>query len=130
MDVRQLGALALVIVTAAIIIGIGSQILYGLQTQQCTGNSRTWIDNTTRPNLAVVATNPVTGAWYGCCNTITGTGNNCTIWTTDIAALNVTTQGSGGLVIFSQWIPLISLVVVASIVIGVIVRYMGGMGGV
>jgi hypothetical protein len=50
--------------------------------------------------------------------------------TANSVAANITGQGLAGLVIFGQWIGLISLVIVASIVIGVIVNYMGGMGGV
>jgi len=83
MDVRMMGALALTIVVAAIIISMGAEILTQLQSQQ----------------------------------------------TAQSYSYNVTTYGLTGMSTFGTWIPLIALVVVASIVIGVIVRYMSGAGG-
>lgn len=83
-SVNQLGALGLVVVVAAIILGMGAEILAELQEQQ-TANS---------------------------------------------SAYNITSQGLAGLAVFGNWIPLIALVLVASIVIGVIVRYLGNAGGV
>jgi len=88
MDVNQLGTMALIVVVAAIIIGMGASILSALQTQQT--------------------------ADYGA----------------NSLPYNISGKGLTGLTTMSTWIPLIALVIVASIVIGVIVRYMGGMGGV
>ena len=83
MDVRELGAMGLVVVVAAIILSLGASILVSLQNQQ-TSNS---------------------------------------------LAYNITGKGLTGLGTFGDWIPLIALVVVASIVIGVIVNYMGKTSG-
>lgn len=44
-------------------------------------------------------------------------------------AQNATLYGLDGMTTFAQWIPLIALVVVLAIVIGVIVRFMGGATG-
>ena len=83
MDVRQLGAMGLVVVVAAIILSLGASILTSLQGQQ----------------------------------------------TANTVAYNITGKGLTGLVTFGDWIPLIALVVVASIVIGVIVTYMSRASG-
>ena len=83
MDVRELGALALVIVVASIIISMGATILGQLKLQQ----------------------------------------------TDSSLEANVTNQGLAGMVTFGNWIPLIALVIAASIVIGVIVKYLGGVSG-
>ncbi len=82
-DVRQLGALALVLVVASFIIAVGGEMLTQLQDQQTEGT----------------------------------------------AAYNASEAGIEGITTFSTWIPLIALVIVLSIVIGVIVRYMGGASG-
>ena len=79
MDVRQLGAMGLIVVVAAIIISMGASILGELQGQQ----------------------------------------------TTQSLPYNITGKGLEGLTTFGNWIPLIALVIVAAIVIGVIVRYLG-----
>lgn len=88
MDVQQLGSMALVIVVAAMVIGLGASILSSFRTQQQTD--------------------------YGQYS----------------LPYNISTQGLTGLSTFANWIPLVALVIVAAIVIGVIVRYMGGIGGV
>lgn len=44
-------------------------------------------------------------------------------------AYNITGSGTEGLVVFGNWIPLIALVLVAAIVIGIIVRYLGAADG-
>ena len=124
MDVRELGALALVIVVASIIISMGAQILGSLSVNQC---DYTWITNTTVPTGQVI-NNPLYTANYGCCTTL-DSGNNCTVWTTDSAALNTSAQGLAGMVTFGDWVPLIALVIAASIVIGVIVKYLGETAG-
>ena len=87
MDIRQLGTMALIVVVASIIIGMGSSILSELRDQQETS--------------------------YGASS----------------LPYNVSTQGLTGLTTFANWIPLIALVIVAAIVIGVIVKYLGGAGG-
>ncbi len=84
MNVQSLGAMALVVVVAAIIISMGAQILGQMQAQQ----------------------------------------------TTNGIPYNITGQGLVGLVTFGQWIPLISLVIVAAVVIGVIINNLGGSAGV
>lgn len=53
----------------------------------------------------------------------TGNKTNCTV------AQNTTLYGLDGMGTFAQWLPLIALVVVLAIVIGVIVRFMGGATG-
>jgi len=53
------------------------------------------------------------------CNATSGIYTGCSV------AWNVTSLGSGGIATMASWLPLISLVVVLSIVIGVIVNYMG-----
>ena len=79
--------MALIVVVAAIIIGMGASILSELRTQQ--------------------------GTTYG----------------TSSLPYNISGQGLTGLTTFGNWLPLIALVIVASIVIGVIVKYMGQAGG-
>ena len=125
MDVRQLGQMGLVIVVAAIILAIGATLLSGLATTQCTG---TFITNTSRPTTATLGVNPANNLWYGCCSATVGGDNNCTNWDTSAKA-NVSVKGLAGLVVFGDWIPLIALVVVASIVIGVIVGYLSKQNG-
>ena len=44
-------------------------------------------------------------------------------------AYNVTGKGLEGMETFGNWIPLIALIVVAAVVIGIIVRYLGGAAG-
>ena len=83
LTVAALGAMALTVVVAAIIISMGSSILTELQGQQ--------VENST--------------AW------------------------NATGKGLTGMITFANWIPMIALVVVAAIVIGVIVTYLGKAGG-
>ena len=83
MDVRQLGAMGLIIVVASIIISMGVSI-FGELIGQHTDNSIEEI---------------------------------------------ISDKGLSGLVTFGNWIPLIALVIVAAIVIGVIVNYLGRVGG-
>lgn len=49
--------------------------------------------------------------------------------TANTTAYNVTGKGLEGMSTFGNWIPLIALIVVASIVIGVIVTYLGRSAG-
>ncbi len=95
-DVRQLGALALVIVVAAFIISVGGTMLTELQ------------DSFLNTHYAV-GTCDDNGNVSAC-----GSGYNASV------------AGLEGITTFSTWIPLIALVIVLSIVIGIIVRYMGG----
>jgi hypothetical protein len=125
MDVRQLGEMGLVIVVAAITLSIGAALIGGLATTQCTG---TFITNTSRPTTATLGVNPANNLWYGCCSTITGADNNCTNWDTSAKA-NASVKGLASMTVFGDWIPLIALVIVASIVIGVIVSYLGKSSG-
>lgn len=126
-DVRQMGSLALVIVVSAMILGLGSSILNGLSVNDC---PYTFVTNVTPATGAVSVVNPVTGVNYGCCTTLNPAGtNNCTTWYTASASINASAKGMTGLATFGNWLPLIALVLVAAVVISVIVRYMGGIGG-
>ena len=130
MDVRELGALALVIVVASIIISMGASILGSLALNQCSSLSGTWVEvgYADASHLNTTPINTVTGAKYGCCATAINVSNDCTAWS-DNEGLAVTGQGTAGMVTFGNWIPLIALVIAASIVIGVIVKYLGGTAG-
>ena len=119
--------MGLVIVVAAIIISMGASILGEFATQTCTG---TYVDTGVARNDLNTSVNPVTSSKYGCCTAGAWNGSACTNWDTT-AKTNVTQKGNVSLATFGNWIPLISLVVVAAIVIGVIVGYLGrGSGSV
>jgi len=132
MDVRELGALALVIVVASIIISMGASILSSLATNQCSSASGSWIPvgycHTGVTTCNSTIDNPVTDAKYGCCAAAVNASQDCVTWS-DNEGLAVTGKGIDGMVTFGNWIPLIALVIAASIVIGVIVKYLGGTAG-
>ena len=126
MDVRQLGQMGLVVVVTAIIISFGATLLVGFSQNTCT-SPKTYVPYVLNGSAATsTPNNPVTGAKYGCCTTWNGT--DCTNWDTTYTQ-NITMRGLSGTQTFGDWIPLIALVVVASIVIGVIVNYMGKQTG-
>lgn len=80
MDLRDYGALALVLVIGAFVIAVGAEMLDELQDQQ----------------------------------------------TANTVAYNVTTSGLEGMETFGDWIPLIALVVVLSLIIGILIKQLGG----
>lgn len=44
-------------------------------------------------------------------------------------AYNVTTEGGDALFELADWLPLIGLVIAASVIVGIVVYYMGNVGG-
>ena len=122
LTVAALGSMALTIVVAAIIISMGTTILTDMEENNCPYTYGAVNGSST------VTADPVSETYSGCCQTF-GTGNsNCTLWYSS-AAYNATHQGISGMITFADWIPMIALVVVAAIVIGVIVTYLGKVGG-
>lgn len=49
--------------------------------------------------------------------------------TTNTIAYNVSTQGLEAMESFGNWLPIIAIVVAAVVVIGLLVVYLGGLGG-
>lgn len=79
-DLRDLGALALILVIGAFIISIGAEMLGELQSGQ----------------------------------------------TADSVPYNVTNEALEGMTTFGEWLPLIALVIVLSLVIGILIKQLGG----
>lgn len=105
-ELRHLGAMALMLVVAAVVITVGSAILNGLAEQECEET-----------------TSAIWTAQEGLCGISTEAGeptNNATDYAT-----NVTIEGLEGMETLGDWLPLIALVVAAAIVIGIIVGYLG-----
>lgn len=86
MDVRDIGALALTLAVAGIIVSFTLLVMATLQTQIGTQSS------------------------------------------THSAAYNATGSAIEGIAVFSDWFVLIALAIVFSIIIGIIVKYIGGAG--
>lgn len=121
--VQHLGGLAILFVVAVMMISIGGQILAQIQETQC---DYTWVENyVNSPSV-----NPIDSSYTGCCVSINSTDStlNCTSWATSDVSSNTTYKGLQGVTTFGNWLPLIALIVVASIVIGVIVAYLGRTG--
>jgi len=135
---NELGAAALTLVVAAIAIGIGATIQTDLaESNQCVG---TWFDanptgNTTNAS-ALMRVNPIDDSWSGCCTTLNtsypqaaATGGYCQVWYTSSIALNATYKGIEANETLGSWLPIIAIVVAAVVVIGLLVVYLGGLGG-
>jgi hypothetical protein len=127
MDIRDLGAMALTLAVAGIIISFTLLVMTEIDQEMCPGDDFYVTGYTNSP-----AANPVTSGYYGCCNTQNSTGGstlNCTTWTTGSYAVNASFSSIEGVAQFSGWFTIIALAVVFAIILGIILRYIGGTTG-
>ena len=117
MELRHLGAMAIMFLIAGIVISIGTVILHEMRVQRCEDIGGTYVANTVFDNST-----PQT-LRSGCCTSFYNT-SYCDAYSTT-SSYNITDSGIEGTTTLADWLPLIALVVAASIVIGVIVGYMG-----
>lgn len=122
MDLRDYGALALVLVIGAFVIAIGAEML---ETGAETFCDYTYGSYNSSPYGYAPGADPVSGSYIGCCQTINSTDNACTAWS-DSAAYNVSFSGLDGMDTFGTWIPLIALVIVLTLIIGILIKQLGG----
>ena len=125
MDVKDIAAMALALSVAGIVVSFSLLVTAELQEETCPTNT-TWVTGFTNSPTA----NTVTGNFDGCCNVINSTGGstlNCTTWGYG-AAFNATQDTTDGVGEFSDWFTIIALAIVFAIVIGIIVKYIGGAG--
>lgn len=130
--INELGSMALLLVIAAITIGVGATLQSELaENSQCTG---TWGSFTNVTNTTSTGTNPADGSRVGCCTTVNVSANMgydsgvCQVWYTGSIALNTTYNGLDANETLGQWLPIIAIIVAAVIVIGLLVTYLGGLG--
>jgi len=119
-SIAQLAPITIIFIVAFFLFSIGSIIMQDLGESFC---DYTWITNTTIASGAIVGNNPVTSAWYGCCQTV-GSGNNCSAWYTSKTSLNVSAQGLDSITELSSWGPTLALVIIAAIIISVLITYL------
>lgn len=133
MDVKDIGALALTLGVAGIIISFTLLMQSKIQIQTCPSNS-TWGEgwNNSARFTGGIGANKITNDYSGCCGFINGSaksqGKDCNSWSYS-AAFNSTGGAIEGVAIFSVWFVLIVLAVVFAIIIGIIVKYIGGGSG-
>ena len=125
MDVRDISSMALVLAIAGIIVSFSLLVMGNLQEEVCP-DSASWV--TSAVNSSVLP-NSITGTNNGCCTTTQyfGTNNSCDLWLYS-AAFNSTQDTIDGVGEFSSWFVIIALAIVFSIIVGIIVRYLGGAG--
>jgi len=112
MSVANLQGVAMAIVVAAISIAIGGSILSTLQVSQCVGTYGTY-NNT---NIGTL-----------CCSSVNASNTNqCLTMQEGSVAYNITGFGLTSLSTMGQWIPLLALVIIASVIIVVVIRSFGG----
>jgi len=132
-SLNELGSMALVLVIAAIALGVGATFQDQLlQDVQC-GSPDTWgtfitAENETHAGGGDTA-NPYDSTWTGCCQTTNETNaSQCTTWRTNNVALNTTYSGLESNETLGNWLPIIAVVVAAVVIIGLLVMYLGGLG--
>ena len=101
----------IMLVVLAILLGLGASILGSMQTSQCTGTvgSNTYYWNATSR----------------LCNMLNSTGDRVSEVNGNIA-FNSSGQGVTGVNTMAQWVPTISIVLAASVVIGLVMAYLVG----
>jgi hypothetical protein len=132
-SLHELGAAALVIVVASVMVGIGAVLMTSQGQSMCSADGYTWfkgVGNQTNAS-ALMAVNPLDSSWSGCCeasNTSypTTQGGYCRVWHTSSQPLNITYQGTTAMNTLGTWLPIIAVVVAAVIVIGLLIQYLGG----
>jgi len=122
LTVSQMGSFAVALVVVALMISIGASIMGEMQDTTCVGTYATF-NSTGNDSVGV---DPVSSTYTGCCTTV-DVDNECRSWFSS-ASYNSTYSGTQGLSNFGDWLPLIALVIAASIVIGIVVRHMGNAG--
>jgi len=119
MNINTLVPLAVVFVVAAFTLSIGSTIMDDAAKTFCDGTYFT----TASPATNSPTANPVTGGYWGCCDTL-GTGaSNCTAWNTQ-GSMNATFYGSDSLNTTATWLPTLALVIIAAVIIGILITYL------
>lgn len=117
--VESLAALAIIFVVAAVTISVGATITDSISEQICEDNaSNTWghfDDSKTSTNY------PASGTKIGCCNLVNSTdSDHCQTWWNEEAGVNITIQGTEGLVTMGEWLPTLAIIIMAAVVIGVL----------
>ena len=121
LSIQHLASLGILFVVAIIAISIGAQITENVAEEVCPSNS-TWGHYT---NSSVYGANVETGNEWGCCWNINASDSmECINWSYG-AASNTTIQGMEGLLTFAEWFGILALVLMAAIIIGVLVTYLG-----
>jgi len=125
MDVRDLGALALTLAVAGIIISFTLLVQQQLGEEMCPTGSAYLTLSAPQDNATV---HTKTSLNEGCCTTGRGNASICHAWTSS-AAFNASWDAEEGVAEFSEWFVIIALALVFAIILGVIVKYIGGAGG-
>lgn len=118
MDIKELAGIAVAFVVTAFALAMGAGILSSLMENQC---DYTWMAGAT----SSATTNPITGDYTGCCQTVGSGTLNCSAWYAGNYALNASAEGLGALDNISSWLPTLGLVVIAAVIIGVLIFYLG-----
>jgi hypothetical protein len=112
--VSDIAPLALAVMIAAIVVSLGGSLLQDQASTQCTQAGYTY-------------GNYVRNGTVGCCSAVSN--GNCSAFYYGSYAINATNNGLTSMQTFGNWLPTIALVTVFSIIIGVIVVYLGRGGG-
>jgi len=120
MNINDLVPIAVIFVVAFFALSIGSIMVEDLSENAC---DYTWVDTGT-PYTNSSAANPTTGGYWGCCQTAGSTSRNCTAWSTSYS-MNASNSGAEAVYEMADWGPTLALVIIAAIIIGVLVTYLG-----
>jgi hypothetical protein len=128
MDVKDISAMALAMAVAGIVIAFSLLVQSQVQEETCSATGTYGAYASSGPGADGTAQNPVTGTFSGCCTTINSSNAaDCDTW--DLPdAFNASQEAIDGVGEFADWFTIIALAIVFAIIIGIIVRYIGGAG--
>jgi len=123
MDIKDLGGLALTLAIAGIIISFTLLVQSEVQEEMCPSSS---LDFAEYPlTNSSVGQNPVTGTYWGCCDSVNSTNSTaCNMWVFS-EAFNASGNAIDGVAEFSGWFVIIALAIVFAVILGIIMRYIG-----
>lgn len=122
MTIGSLTPIAVTFVVAFFALSIGSVMLDSVHESFC---DYTYYEPGEVNSTFTSGTNPTTGAYWGCCQTTNASANSCVTWYTDSYSINTTYQGNESLIELADWGPTLALVIIAAIIIGVLITYLG-----
>jgi hypothetical protein len=109
MDLKDMVSIGVMFVVVVIALGIGASITNTVRESQCASGST--LKNASR-----------------CCSAYNATSDECN--QTYTYAYNISTQGLTGLSGFGSWLPIIAIAVIATVIIGIIMKGFGGISGI
>ncbi len=111
-------------VVLGLVVTYGSDITEDQHEDVCPSGD-TFITNTSRPAGALTTSNPVTSAWYGCCQTVTSPTNNCTVWRTNNYAVNASAESLDAQVTMAEKQDTMANVIMAGAIITILMVAFG-----